>query len=93
MLARAGFVSMVHHFHPCTETSCRQYTYRYRGEKGSLDYALASETLKPRIVGARIWLVNADEPRVFGYQSDYVVDGQGPWRSSDHNPVIVDLEL
>ena len=93
VLARAGFVSMVHHFHPCNETSCRHYTYRYRGEKGSLDYALASETLKPRVVGARSWLVNADEPRVLGYQSEHAVDGQAPWRSSDHNPVIVDVKL
>lgn len=93
VLARAGFSSMVHHFHPCTETRCRHYTYRYRGEKGSLDYALASETLKPRVVGARSWLVNADEPRVLGYQSHFNVDGQRPWRSTDHNPVIVDLEL
>ena len=93
VLAKAGFISMVHHFHPCTETRCRHYTYRYRGEKGSLDYVLASETLKPRVVGAWSWLVNADEPRVIGYQGDQPASGRGPWRSSDHNPVIVDLKL
>ncbi|SNC61214.1 hypothetical protein SAMN04487881_0413 [Marinobacter sp. es.048] len=93
VLAQAGFASMMHHFHPCTETSCGHYTYRYRGEKGSLDYALASETLKPRVVGARSWLVNADEPRVLGHQNEYAVDRQWPWRSTDHNPVLVDLEL
>ena len=93
VLTQAGFASMMHHFHPCTETSCDHYTYRYRGEKGSLDYALASETLKPRVVGAQSWLVNADEPRALGYQSDGTADGQQPWRSTDHNPVIVDLKL
>lgn len=93
VLAKAGFTSMVHHLHPCTDTSCRHYTYRYRGEKGSLDYALASKRLKTRIVDARSWLVNVDEPRVLGYRKEYAPSLQGPWRSSDHNPVIVDLEL
>ena len=93
IFAKAGFTSMVHHFHPCTEDQCRQYTYRYRGEKGTLDYALASEALMPRIFNARSWLVNADEPRVLGYQGDQQPGKNEPWRSTDHNPVIVDLTL
>jgi len=93
VFTKAGFTSMVHQFHPCTGDTCRHYTYRYRGEKGSLDYALASEALRPRITDARSWLVNADEPRVLGYQKHYAAEGQWPWRSSDHNPVIVDLKL
>lgn len=93
VFATAGFISMVHRFHPCTEDQCRQYTYRYRGEKGTLDYALASEALMPRIFNARSWLVNADEPRVLGYQGDQQPGKNEPWRSTDHNPVIVDLTL
>lgn len=93
VLAEAGFASMVHQFHPCTDGHCRHYTYRYRGAKGTLDYALASEKLRPRVVAARSWLVNADEPRVPGYRSFAGSDADGPWRSSDHNPVIVDLSL
>ena len=92
-LEAAGFTSMIHHFHPCTEQTCRHYTYRYRGQKGSLDYALASETLKPRVTGAWSWQVNADEPQMLGYQGNHPASGQGPWRSSDHNPVVVDLKL
>ncbi len=93
VLAGAGFTSMVHHFHPCTENECHHYTYRYRGEKGTLDYALASEKLKPRVISARSWLVNADEPRVLGYRADNGLAQSGPWRSTDHNPVIIDLKL
>lgn len=93
LMAKAGFTSMVHHFHPCTEDNCRHYTYRYRGEKGTLDYALASEALRPRIFEARSWLVNADEPRVLGYEGDQQPGKSEPWRSTDHNPVIVDLKL
>lgn len=93
LLAEAGFTSMVHQFHPCTPNNCDHYTYRYQGEKGTLDYALASETLRPHVIDARSWLVNSDEPRVLGYQGDPDSTGNGPWRSSDHNPVIVDVKL
>lgn len=93
VFSAAGFTSMVHHFHPCTPARCRHYTYRYKGEKGTLDHALASEQLRPRVLGARTWLVNTDEPRALGYQGIRHDGQQGPWRSSDHNPVIIDLRL
>ena len=93
VLVRAGFASMVHQFHPCTDKHCRHYTYRYRGEKGTLDYALAGAKLRPRVFAARSWLVNADEPRALGYQGVMSPDPNAPWRSTDHNPVIVDLRL
>jgi len=93
VLYRASFTSTVHHFYPCSRTDCPHYTYRYKGEKGTLDYALASEQLMPRVLGAEAWLVNADEPRAIGYQGIELPGQQGPWRSSDHNPVIVDLRL
>ncbi|AOY89333.1 endonuclease [Marinobacter salinus] len=89
----AGFTSMVHRFHPCDAGSCPHYTYRYKGEKGSLDYALASDSLKPHILSAHTWLINADEPRAMGYQSLLNPVEPLPWRSSDHNPVITDIGL
>ncbi|MBW4935137.1 ExeM/NucH family extracellular endonuclease [Marinobacter sp. F4206] len=87
----AGFTSMVHHLQPCTPESCRHYTYRYKGEKGSLDYALASDSLKPRILTAATWLLNADEPRALDYRGPVEAAQTSPWRSSDHNPVITDI--
>lgn len=92
-LQQAGFTSMVHHFHPCTAQQCEQYTYRYKGEKGSLDYALASPSLKPRIISAQTWAINADEPSVLGYENNLPDTAASPWRSSDHNPVITDIRL
>ncbi|WP_228289208.1 ExeM/NucH family extracellular endonuclease [Marinobacter salinisoli] len=93
LLEQTGFTSMVHHFHPCSATHCPHYTYRYRGAKGSLDYALASKNLKPRILGAQTWLINADEPPALSYQSTLNPASPIPWRTSDHNPVIVDIRL
>ena len=47
-----------------------------------------------------IWPINADEPRVLDYNEEYKSAGQvtslyaeGAYRSSDHDPVIVGLEL
>ncbi|MDX1597855.1 MAG: ExeM/NucH family extracellular endonuclease [Marinobacter sp.] len=89
----AGYTSMVHRFHPCSPTGCPHATYRYKGRHGSLDYALASAALAPKVTGAWSWPANADEPRALGYQGSVPVPEASPWRSSDHNPVIIDLAL
>lgn len=91
VFAKAGYTSMVHHFHPCTPKQCDHYTYRYKGVKGSLDYALASPSLKSRILSARTWSINADEPRALGYKNTLPGTADSLWRSSDHNPVITDI--
>jgi len=87
----AGLISLVHHFHPCVPENCAHHSYRYRGEKGSLDYALATRDLLPRVITAHTWNINADEPRALGYQR--TPELSGPWRASDHNPVITDIRL
>ncbi|KAA1174502.1 ExeM/NucH family extracellular endonuclease [Marinobacter salinexigens] len=92
-LEQAGYTSMMHRFHPCSADHCPHYTYRYKGQKGTLDYALASQTLIPRVLDAQSWLINADEPRGLGYRDTPATHQPSPWRSSDHNPVIIDIAL
>ncbi|MFP3976674.1 ExeM/NucH family extracellular endonuclease [Marinobacter sp. KMM 10035] len=92
-LKLAGFTSMVHHFHPCSAQQCDHYTFRYKGEKGTLDYALASSSLLPRVLNASTWAINADEPRALGYKANLPGTAALPWRSSDHNPVIIDIRF
>ncbi|HEV8076822.1 MAG TPA: ExeM/NucH family extracellular endonuclease [Marinobacter sp.] len=89
-LAGAGYTSMVAHFHPCTPVRCEHYSYRFKGARGSLDHTLASARLKPRVLSARVWNINADQPRMADYRSH---SSAQPWRSSDHNPLITDLKL
>lgn len=89
----AGFSNMVQQFHPCHADSCPHYSYRYKGEKGSLDHALVSDSLRPFIMNAQTWLINSDEPRALGYDRGHKVPDSFPWRSSDHNPVITDIHL
>jgi predicted extracellular nuclease len=89
-LALAGYTSMVAHFHPCTPVRCEHYSYRFKGARGSLDHVLASAALKPRVLSAKIWNINADQPRMADYRSH---SSPQPWRSSDHNPLITDIKL
>jgi hypothetical protein len=73
-----------------------RYSYGFRGEWGTLDHALASPSLAAQVVGAAIWHINADEPPVLGYGGQPRGDllyAPDPHRSSDHDPVVVGLEL
>lgn len=65
----------------------RRYTYVFRGESGSLDTALASRALATDVAAVHTWAINADEPAALHDFSAIT----GPWRSSDHDPIMVDL--
>ncbi len=83
------------------------YSYRFSGQIGTLDYALANEALLDQVTGATTWNVNADTPVFFDYNLDDtftspntlrptdqgLFDGSTPLRGSDHDPVIVGLDL
>nr|WP_256534254.1 ExeM/NucH family extracellular endonuclease [Lewinella sp. JB7] len=71
-------------------------SYVFRGQWGSLDYALASPTLAQQITGATAWTVNAPEPEIVDYNTEdggdllYAADY---YRFSDHDPIVVGLAL
>ncbi len=76
------------------------YGYVFDGEWGYLDHALASEALLPYVVDAADWHINADEIRLFDYNSEYkpadfdsAFYRADAYRSSDHDPVVVAIEL
>ena len=62
----------------------QEYTYVYRGEAGTLDYAFASPGLKKWVRSGRILNINAGQPDGLRLKQPYL-------RASDHDPVIVDL--
>lgn len=66
----------------------RPYSYLYAGMLGRLDHALLSPALAGRLRGAAEWHANADEPA--GREPG---DGAGPWRSSDHDPMLLGFDL
>lgn len=72
------------------------YSYVFDGEAGYLDHALATASLNAQITGAAHWRINADEPSVIDYNTEFKPqDLYAPdaFRSSDHDPVLVGLSL
>lgn len=65
------------------------YSYVYNGQTGRLDHALLSPALVPALRGAAEWHINADEQDGLGYRERNV---EGPWRSSDHDPLLLGLD-
>jgi len=74
------------------------YSYLYQGQSGAYDYAFATGELAPQIRGAVEWHINIDEAPVLDYNLDYgrnpaLFDASTPYRASDHDPVIVGIDL
>jgi hypothetical protein len=76
------------------------YSYAFDGQWGTLDYALASTSLNSQVTGVTEWHINADEPTVLDYNTNFKTAGQvsslynaDQFRVSDHDPVIVGLNL
>jgi len=79
------------------------YSYVFDGAAGRLDQAISTPTLSAKVAGATEWHVNADEPFVIDYNTEFKQPAcptcgpdyftPTPYRSSDHDPVLVGLNL
>ena len=75
------------------------YSYVFDGQLGYLDYALASSSLVDHITGVTDWHINADEPDLIDYDTTFKQPAQDAiyapdaYRSSDHDPVIIGLDV
>ena len=75
------------------------YTYVFDGQIGYLDHALANPDLFSMVTGTTVWHINADEPDLIDYDMSFKLPAQDalyapdPFRSSDHDPVIVGLKV
>ena len=90
-LERAGFVNAG------GDDEGTRYSFVYDGQYGVLDHAVASPALAAKVVGVAEWHINADEPRSFDYNLDRgqnpgLFDADTPYRSSDHDPVIIGID-
>ncbi|GMA33396.1 ExeM/NucH family extracellular endonuclease [Litorihabitans aurantiacus] len=73
------------------------YSYSFQGLSGSLDHVFLNEAAMERATGADIWNINSGESIALEY-SRYLNHGTdfyapGPYRSSDHDPVIAGLSV
>jgi predicted extracellular nuclease len=72
------------------------YSYVFDGMSGYLDHALASTALDGQVAGVTEWHNNADEPPAIDYNLGDTSDDpyvNNAFRASDHDPVIVSLNL
>ncbi|MBX3057863.1 MAG: ExeM/NucH family extracellular endonuclease [Anaerolineae bacterium] len=76
------------------------YSYAFDGQWGYLDHALTSASLFAQVTGVTEWHINADEPGVLDYNTNFKSAGQlvslyapDQFRVSDHDPVLVGLAL
>jgi uncharacterized protein len=84
------------------------YGYVFDGQLGYLDHALSNPSLTPQVAGTAEWHINADEIPLFDYNDDVRDTGEAvfeeesdvrslyepnQFRTSDHDPVVVGLNL
>ncbi len=75
------------------------YSFVFGGQTGYLDYALSSTDLTDDVTGVTEWHINADEADLIDFDTSFkgpnqeAVYAPDPYRSSDHDPVIVGLDV
>jgi uncharacterized protein len=72
------------------------YSYVFSGQWGYLDYALANSSVQPFVTGTTIWHINSDEADLLDYDTSYndpMFYSPDAYRSSDHDPVVIGLDL
>jgi prealbumin domain-containing protein/endonuclease/exonuclease/phosphatase family protein len=90
-----GFTDMI-----AADIGADAYSYVFEGQSGYLDHALASGSLAPQVTGVTEWHINADEPVVLDYNTEFKTANQlntfystAAYRASDHDPVLIGLDL
>lgn len=93
VLRNGGFSDQGERFQP------GDYSYRLGDTRGRLDHAFASATMATQTTDARHWHINADEPAFYDYNTEgktpahLLINVGTPFRSSDHDPVLIGITL
>lgn len=101
LLAGGGFSDQLQRF------NAFGYSYVFNGAAGRLDHALANASLAAKVHRALHWHINADEPAVLDYNTEFKAPAGGcglgacppdptvldAYRSSDHDPVVIGLDF
>jgi uncharacterized repeat protein (TIGR01451 family) len=91
-LVNGGLINQIAAFVPAAE----RYSYVFDGEAGYLDQALSTASLAAQTSGVTIWHINSDEPSVIDYNTEFKPQDlytPTPYYASDHDPVIIGLDL
>ncbi|WP_236834087.1 ExeM/NucH family extracellular endonuclease [Blastococcus sp. KM273129] len=87
LLEGEGYVDLGQQFDP------GRYSYVFDDQSGSLDHALATAELAAKVTGVAHWNINAVESFAYQYYGDPALYAADPYRSSDHDPVVVGVDL
>jgi predicted extracellular nuclease len=92
-IENAGYINLLTDF-----VGQQAYSFLFDGQVGALDHALGSPDLAGQVSGVAQWQINADEADAIDYNFDFgrnvdIFDGTIPNRASDHDPIIVGLDL
>ncbi len=94
-LEAKGFTNLV-----AAKLGPEAYSYVFDGQWGYLDYAMGNASILSAVTGVAEWHINADEPSVLDYNTNFKTPGQqtslyaaDEYRVSDHDPVVVGLNL
>ena len=90
-LKSAGLTSLL-------ETNPNPYSYVFDAKAGALDHAIATSSLAGQVTETIEWHINADEPALLDYNLENgrdaaFFDPNSPYRASDHDPIIIGLDL
>ena len=90
-LKNAGLTSLL-------EANAEPYSFVFNAQAGALDHAVASPSLLGQVSEAIEWHINADEPQIHDYNLEFgrdssLFDPDSPYRASDHDPVLIGLDL
>lgn len=89
VLYQDGYTNVEQHF------ANGEYSYSFSGLSGSLDHILVNDAALARSTGTDIWNINGGESLALEYSrwNYHATDfhAPGPYRSSDHDPVLLGL--
>ena len=70
-----------------------RYSYVFDDQSGSLDHALTRGAMVDKITDLTHWNINAVESFAYQYDGDPALYAPNPYRSSDHDPLILGIDL
>jgi PKD repeat protein len=95
VIKNAGFTNLIESF-----LGPDAYSYVFDGQWGYLDHALGSASIVSQVTNVGDYHINADEPSVLDYNTDFktlnlqtALYAPDQFRVSDHDPVLVGLDL
>ncbi|HEX7189422.1 MAG TPA: ExeM/NucH family extracellular endonuclease, partial [Actinomycetes bacterium] len=70
-----------------------RYSFVFDSLSGSLDHAVSSAAMTPKVTDVAHWNINSVESFAYQYDGDPALYAQNPFRSSDHDPLILGIDL